>query len=79
MNTDGAMAALRRGQGPVITLGWPGLRPAMTVVGTTLTFPPPAPTFRAGSDGRAVALALRRGGGKSGLHGDKAAGNARRG
>ena len=34
---------------------------------------------RRGSDGRAVALCACVGGGKSGLHGDKAAGNARRG
>jgi len=39
-----------------------------------------APTLGAGSDGRAVALSLHgAGGGKSGLHGEKAAGNARRG
>jgi len=44
-----------------------------------LTFAYRAATFRSGPDGRAVALALRRGGGKSGLHDDEAAGNARRG
>ena len=39
-----------------------------------------APTLGGGSDGRAVALSLHgTGGGKSGLHGEKAAGNARRG
>ena len=39
-----------------------------------------APTLDLGSDGRAVALSLHGdGGGKSGLHGEKAAGNARRG
>jgi len=47
---------------------------------TALTRVLGAPTLDLGSDGRAVALSLHgAGGGKSGLHGEKAAGNARRG
>jgi hypothetical protein len=47
---------------------------------TALTRVLGAPTLHTGSDGRAVALSLHgAGGGKSGLHGEKAAGNARRG
>jgi hypothetical protein len=67
---------------PGATLGCasplPGLGPRSGA--SALTRVLGAPTLVGGSDGRAVALSLHGdGGGKSGLHGEKAAGNARRG
>ncbi len=51
----------------------------LSKTGRTLDRESASPHLPRGPDGRAVALRLTAEGGKSGLHGEKAAGNARRG